>query len=225
MLCNPFESLADAELEQNLLALARVERDTNANIILHLMVVQERQLYVPAGYDSLFSYCVGKLGFSRSTAYRRKAVVDKVADFPELIERLRDGRLHLCAAAKIATHLETETAAELLEAVVGMSHREVEVYLVKRHPVKARINVDTKSRRHGHQQGECQSEAEARLLRPNPCSLATTSRRNSASGPTAVAPPSFLLVWRRTQRSGGVRRGGTRPQHSHVPTEPSPPRW
>ena len=133
MLCNLFESLANAE------------RGTNADIILHLMIVQERQLYVPAGYDSLFSYCVGKLGFSRSTAYRRKAMVDKAGDFPELIERLRDGRLHLCAAAKIAAHLEAETGAELLEAVVGMSHREVEVYLVKRRPAKVSVNVDTKS--------------------------------------------------------------------------------
>lgn len=131
MLVNPFESLDSCVLEQNLLKLAAAERDVNADIILHLLVVKERRLYAPAGYDSLFNYCTGRLGFSRSTAYRRKAVVDRAETFPGLIERLREGRLHLCAAATVAPHLEPASATKLLDAVEGMSHREVESFLVK----------------------------------------------------------------------------------------------
>jgi hypothetical protein len=131
MLVNPFATLDSKALEQNLLRLAAIERDVNADIILHLLLVKERRLYAPAGYDSLFAYCTGRLGFSRSTAYRRKAIVDRAQAFPELIDRLRDGRLHLCAAATVAPHLEPASAAKLLDAVEGMSHREVESFLVK----------------------------------------------------------------------------------------------
>ena len=99
MLSNPYKSLGDSDLERSLMARAQAEREANADIILHLLVVKERKLYAPKGYDSLFAYCTGRLGFSRSTAYRRKAVVDKAADFPALIDRLKDGRLQLCAAA------------------------------------------------------------------------------------------------------------------------------
>jgi hypothetical protein len=131
MLANPFQALDNIALEQSLLKLAATERDVDADIILHLLVVKERRLYAPAGYDSLFNYCTGRLGFSRSTAYRRKAVVDKAEAFPELIGRLREGRLHLCAAATVAPHLELASATDLLDAVEGLSHREVETFLAK----------------------------------------------------------------------------------------------
>ncbi|HEX2556941.1 MAG TPA: hypothetical protein VHK86_01345 [Nitrososphaera sp.] len=131
MLTNPFARLDDKALEDSLLERALREKENACDIILHLVVVKERKLYVPAGYDSLFSYCAGRLGFSKSTAYRRKVVVDKVREFPELIERLKDGRLQLCAAAVIAPHLKRETASELLCAVEGLSHREAEAFIVR----------------------------------------------------------------------------------------------
>jgi hypothetical protein len=125
------DHLDDAAVEQKLMQLAHAERVIGADIISHLVEVQQRKLYAKAGYESLFMYCRIKLGFSRSTAYRRKAVVEKAVVFPEMIERLRDGRLQLCAAAAITTFLDVETAGELLEAVVGMSHADVETYLTK----------------------------------------------------------------------------------------------
>ncbi len=137
MLENPFNSLSDEAVHQALLTLAREEREAGVDIILHLVVVKARKLYAAWGHDSLFSYCTERLGFSRSAAYRRKTVVDRVDEFPELLKRLGDGRLQLCAAAAIAPHLTHESADELLEAAAYLSHREVEAYLVKRRqPVK-----------------------------------------------------------------------------------------
>jgi hypothetical protein len=63
-----------------------------------------------------------------------------VDEFPELLKRLGDGKLQLCAAAAIAPHLTHESADELLEAAAYLSHREVEAYLVKRwQPVKTML--------------------------------------------------------------------------------------
>lgn len=131
MIFNPFVSLDDAALEASLMRSAALERDANADIILHLMLIKERRLYVAGGYDSLFSYCTQRLGFSRSTAYRRKAIVDRADCFPSLIDRLRDGRLQLCAAAAIAPHLDDGSAEILMDEVKGLSHREVEAFLIK----------------------------------------------------------------------------------------------
>jgi hypothetical protein len=132
MLANPFEALSDNELEQSVLRLANVERDIGADIVLHLVMVNERKLYLAAGYDSLFSYCTRKFGFSKSTAYRRQAVVAKAQAYPQMIERMRSGRLQLCAAAIIAQHLKPDTADQLLDDIDGMSHREVDAYLRQR---------------------------------------------------------------------------------------------
>src|SRR5690349_132780 len=113
MLVNPFAQLDDAALNQGLERLSANQRSDDADIILHLLVVKERRLFVAAGYDTLANYCLGKWRYSRSTAYRRVAVVEQVEAFPELVDRLRDGRLHLCAAALVARRLEAATAREL----------------------------------------------------------------------------------------------------------------
>jgi hypothetical protein len=131
MLANPFEALSDNELEQSVLRLAAVERDVGADIVLHLVMVNERKLHLAAGYDSMFSYCSRKLGFSKSTAFRRQAIVVKAAKFPQIAERLRDGRLQMCAAATVAQYLTNENVDELLDAIAGLSHREVDAYVNK----------------------------------------------------------------------------------------------
>jgi hypothetical protein len=132
---NPFQKLDDAAIEAGLMRLAKAERENNIEIILHLMVVWERRLFAPAGVDSLFTYCTRVLGFSASTAHRRCVVAKKGTEYPQLIERLRDGRLQLCAAATVAGELTPETADDLLKAIEGLSSREVEAYLVKKwHP-------------------------------------------------------------------------------------------
>lgn len=128
---NPFQELDDAAIEAGLKRLATAERENNVEIILHLMVVWERRLYAPAGVDSLFTYCTRILGFSASTAHRRCLVAKRAVDYPQLIERLKDGRLQLCAAATASKHLEPESAEALLSAIEGLSSRDVEAYLVK----------------------------------------------------------------------------------------------
>lgn len=112
-----------------------MEREGGADIILGLMVVKERRLYAEA-YDSLFIYCTRELGFSKSTAYRRKVVVDAAERYPQILEWLRDGRLHLCAAAAVAPHLRGESVGEILAAIEGLSHREAESVLARRSKIE-----------------------------------------------------------------------------------------
>jgi 5-methylcytosine-specific restriction endonuclease McrA len=138
---NPFSTLTNETLHQNLLTLARQERESSYEIIMHLMVVKARRLDGEMGYSGIFDYCTKALGFSRSTAYRRKTVMENAQKFPELLARLRDGRLHLCSAACIAPSLTTANATELMDAVAGMSQREVEALLLKRSKIESTLKL------------------------------------------------------------------------------------
>lgn len=125
--------LDDSTILNNLENLATKERHVGVAIIVHLIEVKARKLHVSLGHDGLFSYCVERLKFSKSTAYRRKVVVDKAEQFPAILEHMEDGRLSLCAAAAIAPHLTEKNCNAWLDAINGLTYREVESFVLKAH--------------------------------------------------------------------------------------------
>lgn len=118
--------LDDHELEGSLTRLSDGERFSGAAIIAHLIVMDERQTFVPMGYATLWKYCTEKLGYKEATAQRRKVVVFAARRYPEILARLADGRIDLSSAAMLAPLLTDANAASLLARVVGMSTRDVE---------------------------------------------------------------------------------------------------
>ncbi|HVP15561.1 MAG TPA: hypothetical protein VMS88_08445, partial [Terriglobales bacterium] len=56
--------LSDATLVRDLTTLVHRERATAAELLAHLAEFDERRLYLPAGYPSVYAYCVGDLRFS-----------------------------------------------------------------------------------------------------------------------------------------------------------------
>ena len=63
--------LPDSALLHELRSLVSQDRATTALLIAHLGEVDARRLYAPAGYPSMFEYCVGELRFSEDIAYKR----------------------------------------------------------------------------------------------------------------------------------------------------------
>ena len=63
--------LSDAILLRDLAALVAQDRSTTATLLAHLGEVDSRRLYVPAGYASMFAYCVEELHLSEDAAYKR----------------------------------------------------------------------------------------------------------------------------------------------------------
>src|SRR5262245_39682731 len=61
--------LSDGELLQGLSTLAARDRTTTAEILAHIAEVDERKLYAPEGYLSMFAYCVGVLGLRRGPSW------------------------------------------------------------------------------------------------------------------------------------------------------------
>ena len=126
--------LSDDSLLRGLVALVAQDRVTTAEMLAHIAEVDERRLYVPAGYPSMFLYCVQELRLSEDAAARRIQAARAARRFPVIFAALAQGRLHLTAVGLLAPHLVEETAAELLAAAAGKTKAEIERLLAERFP-------------------------------------------------------------------------------------------
>jgi 5-methylcytosine-specific restriction endonuclease McrA len=118
--------LSQQELVDALIDLRKEESVALADIVLHLSEVDSRGIYRDLGYPSLYAYCTIALGYSESAAYRRITAARCLSKHPEVYEKIRDGRMSLCAVAELSKVVTTENKAALFEAAERKSRREVE---------------------------------------------------------------------------------------------------
>src|SRR5258705_1676642 len=133
--------LTDPALLRDLASLVARDRATTALLLAHIAEVNARQLYLPAGFPSMFSYCVGKLRMSRQGAYKRIRVARAALQFPAIFVAIEEGRLHLSGMVILAPHLTPENVDELLAAANHKTELEIERLLAERFP---RPDVPTK---------------------------------------------------------------------------------
>ncbi|HEY3254697.1 MAG TPA: hypothetical protein VGJ91_12140 [Polyangiaceae bacterium] len=126
--------LENSELLAGLSELVRQSNVLTAQLLAHLVELDERKLHLELGFSSLFAYCVERLGMSEGTAGRRVAAARVCRRFPEVFERVARGELHLCALCALAPHLVPENAAELFAACRGKTRRLIEELLAARFP-------------------------------------------------------------------------------------------
>jgi hypothetical protein len=126
--------LSDGTLLSNLVSRISQERHTTAELLADIGEVDERRLYAPAGYSSMFAYCVQELRLSEDSAYKRIQVARTARSFPVIFGAVAEGRLHLSGAVLLAPHLTTANAAELLEQATYKSKREIEQLLAQHFP-------------------------------------------------------------------------------------------
>jgi 5-methylcytosine-specific restriction endonuclease McrA len=132
--------LPDHVLVRDLRSLVVRDRATTAELLAHLAEVDARRLYLPAGYTSMHAYCVGELKFSEDAAAKRIQALRTVREYPEICERLADGRLHLSGVVLLAPHLTRENVGELLDACAGRTAATIREVLAARFP---RPDVET----------------------------------------------------------------------------------
>src|SRR3954469_17943009 len=107
--------LENSELLARLSELVRQSNDLTAQLLAHLVELEQRMLHLELGFSSLFAYCVEALGMSEGTAGRRVAAARVCRRFPEVFERVARGELHLCALCALAPHLTSENRTVLFE--------------------------------------------------------------------------------------------------------------
>jgi hypothetical protein len=141
--------LSDAVLLRDLRALLARERSTTAELLAHIAEVDLRKLYVPAGYPSMFEYCVGELYLSEDAAYRRITAARAARRFPALFEAVGEGRLHLAAVSRLASHVTPENVSELIEAATHRKKSDIDEMLARRFATPnaaSRASVSTRIR-------------------------------------------------------------------------------
>ena len=124
--------VSDAVLVRNLARLVARDRATTATLLAHIAEVDERKLYRPAGYPSMYAYCVEKLRLSEDAAYKRIQAARAGRRFPEVFTALAQGKLHLAAICLLAPHLTPESARGLIEVATHKGKSEIEELLARR---------------------------------------------------------------------------------------------
>ena len=71
--------------------------------------MDRRRLYLDEAVDSMFRYCVERLGLSEAAAAKRIQVARLSRRFPVIISHLREGRVHLTALNLLAPQLTEDT--------------------------------------------------------------------------------------------------------------------
>ncbi|MEJ2722474.1 MAG: hypothetical protein P8181_15245 [bacterium] len=114
--------------------LAKTERLTTLEVLVHLNEVEKRELYLGLGCGSMFDYCVTQLGYSRSAAGRRLPAARCLGRFPEMYALVETNELNLTTLTLIAGVLKKENKAALLREVRGKSQDEVNEILAAYRP-------------------------------------------------------------------------------------------
>jgi 5-methylcytosine-specific restriction endonuclease McrA len=133
---NPYSlsHLSDPALVEGLKSHLAHGRDNTALVLAHIAEVDARALHVPAGYPSMYLYCVDHLHMSEDEAFRRIRAARAGREFPAVFLAEADGRLHLSAVSLLAPHLNAENAGELIAAATHKSKAGIEHLLAQRFP-------------------------------------------------------------------------------------------
>jgi 5-methylcytosine-specific restriction endonuclease McrA len=134
MKCYALTHLADATLLRDLAALISQDRATTAALLAHIAEVDARKLYLPAACSSMFTYCVRELHMSEDVAFKRIRAARAGRRFPEILEVLADGRVHLSGVVLMAPYLTAANVEELLRAAEHKSKAEIELLMAVRFP-------------------------------------------------------------------------------------------
>ena len=127
--------VTNAVLERNLRSRVAKNRIDTADMLADMAEVDARKLYVPAGFPSMYFYCVEGLEMSADSAYKRIRAARAARRFPDIFDAIADGRLHLSAVVMLAPHLTENTADELLKAAAKRKTKaEIDAILAKRFP-------------------------------------------------------------------------------------------
>ena len=129
-------------LARRLQELASQERCTTAEFLIRLAEAEAEQLHLRMGYDSLKSYCVEVLHFSESAARMRVHAARVVRKFPDLLDAILEGALHLSAIRLLSAHLTETNVRELIVDATHKSENEIELMLVRRFPRTEVLRLD-----------------------------------------------------------------------------------
>jgi hypothetical protein len=95
---------------------------------------QTRDVYLRAGYSSLFTYCRDVLALSEHEAYNRIEAARTARRFPVVLDLLAAGEVNLTTVRLLGPHLTAENHVGVLESARGKRKAEVEEIVARLSP-------------------------------------------------------------------------------------------
>jgi hypothetical protein len=114
--------------------LVSQSRRVEADLVAHIGEVDERRLFARQAFPSMFAYCTESLHLSEADAYRRITVARAAREHPELLEALRDGRVHLSGLALLVSVIRSDNCAALLARASHRTRRQIEELVAELSP-------------------------------------------------------------------------------------------
>jgi 5-methylcytosine-specific restriction endonuclease McrA len=151
-----FTKLSDGDLLVQVVQLAQCERTATARLIASLAEFDQRRIYLPEGFPSLFVFCTQRLRLSEHAAYHRIEAARAARRFPAILEFLEQGALTLTAVCLLRPHLTEENHREVLEAARHLGKSAVEELVARLH---ARPDVRTSVRKLPEPRGQVGQES------------------------------------------------------------------
>ena len=125
------------EATNHLAELLRGEHHALAEFLIALSTFDAERRWVELGHRSLFHFITKELGLPNGPAYYRKTAAELIQRIPELVEPLRDGRLHLTSIVELSKVITPENRAEVLPRFFHKSKREAKEVLAALVPAAA----------------------------------------------------------------------------------------
>jgi HNH endonuclease len=120
------QAVPDDELLKRLGELVSQSGRVEADVVAHIGEVDERRLFARQAFPSMFAYCTESLHLSEAEVYRRITVARAARQHPELLEALREGRLHLSGLARLVPLVNSDNCTELLQRASHLTTRQIE---------------------------------------------------------------------------------------------------
>src|ERR1051325_4376112 len=127
-------SLGNAELLAATRAILRRACVVEADLLVHLVEIEERRLHSEMAFPTLFAFCVDELGFSEDQAYNRTTAARVARRIPAMLDSLRSGAVHLTGLRLLARHLTEQNHRDLLADAAGKSKRQIEEIVARLDP-------------------------------------------------------------------------------------------
>ena len=126
--------LSNNRLLQATAAIVRQGHTQTAALVTHLAEVQRRRAYREAGYGSMYKYCLHELHLSEHSAYKHVWAVRLARRYPEVLDAVASGRVHLAGLRELGRYMTSENATDLLAAATHQTRAEIMLMLANRFP-------------------------------------------------------------------------------------------
>jgi hypothetical protein len=117
--------LSDSELLTNTRALVGRSNQVFAAMLAHLGEVEARGLHRTRACSSLYAYCIYELRLSEDAAVRRVTAARLARKFPELLEAVASGELHLTGLLMLGPHLTRENLRDVMARAKHRTKKEI----------------------------------------------------------------------------------------------------